>query len=315
MDLPYFSAAQIRAALPFDRAIAGMEQALLGGVDPEEDSPRLFSPAPDGEFLIMPTGAIPLSGLKVATIAPNNPAKGLEKIQAVYVLFDSESLAPVAIMDGTELTAIRTPAATLTAVKHISSADQGFPSAPRVLVFGAGVQGLNHIRAARSVYPTASISVVGRAGHRVDALIATLADEGVHAARGEVADVAHSDVIICVTSSPTPVFDGALPPNGAVVASVGQHGLEAREVDKALVLRSDVFVEGRGSSWRESGNLLQARTEREWREMSPPNIREVVAGQFTRNTSRPAFYTGVGMAWEDLAMASLVFRSGTESAT
>src|SRR5699024_6372937 len=113
-------------------------------------SPRLFSPAPDGEFLMMPTNATPMTGLKVVTIAPENPAKGLEKIQGLYILFDSASLSPVALMEGSELTAIRTPTATLTAVKHLSAADPDFPSAPRVLVFGAGIQGVNHIRAARS---------------------------------------------------------------------------------------------------------------------------------------------------------------------
>lgn len=311
MSLPYFDKAQVRAALPFDAAIAGMERALRGGVDPENDSPRLFSPAPGGEFLLMPTSATPRSGLKVVTIAPDNPAKGLEKIQGLYMLFDSDSLSPIALMDGTELTAVRTPAATLTAVKHLTAADPDFPAAPKVLVFGAGIQAVNHILAARSVYPDATFSVVGRTPSRVDDLIETLAAQDVDVSRARAEDAARHDIILCVTSSSTPVFDGSLPPDHAVIASVGQHGLEAREVDATLVLRADVFVEGRESSWRESGNLAQVRSESEWREIAPANIRELATGEFARELGRPALYTGVGMSWEDLALATLVYDSAS----
>lgn len=314
MSLPYFGAAQVRAALPFDVAIAGMERALLDGVDPEVDSPRLFSPAPDGEFLMMPTNATPMTGLKVVTIAPQNPAKGLEKIQGLYILFDSASLSPVALMEGSELTAIRTPTATLTAVKHISGADPDFPAVPKILVFGAGIQGVNHIRAARSVYPDATFTVLGRTPSRVDALIETLGAEGIEVTRGGNDDMGRADIILCVTSSPTPVFDGALPADHAVIASVGQHGLEAREVDSTLVLRSDVFVEGRESSWRESGNLAQVRSAEEWRQIAPANVRDLVAGEFTRKLGRPALYTGVGMAWEDLVIARIAYQNLHRSA-
>ena len=155
MKLPYFDAAEVRASLPFDRAIAAIEDALRGQTDPEIDGPRIFAPAPDGEFLLMPAIGQGYTGLKVATIAPLNPAKGEEKIQGVYLLFGSSNLTPIASMDGAELTAIRTPAATLTAVKNIADApgDTPFTRTPKVLVFGAGIQAVNHIRAAKAVFP------------------------------------------------------------------------------------------------------------------------------------------------------------------
>lgn len=312
MSLPYFDAKSIRSALPFQQAIAGIEHALLNGLDPEEDSSRLFSPAPDGEFLIMPISASPMTGCKVATIAPNNPSQGLPKIQAIYLLFDSASLRPVAMMEGTELTAIRTPATTLTAVKHITAADPTFPSHPKILIFGAGIQAVNHIRAAHAVYPEASFGVVGRRPNRVDALIRTLHAEGVEVVGEEAEAVREYDIVLCVTSSPEPVFDGKLPQEHAVVASVGQHGLDAQEVDSCLVLRTDVFVEGRASSWRESGNLAQARSMEEWQAENLPNLQDIVAGRFTRQLDRPALFTGVGMAWEDLALASVVYANASE---
>ncbi|WP_049897658.1 ornithine cyclodeaminase family protein [Nesterenkonia massiliensis] len=309
MNIPYFGAEAVRSALPFDRAISGIEEALNGGVDPENDSPRIFSPAPDGEFLLMPTNATPMTGVKVATIAPLNKDKNLPKIQALYILFDADSLSPVAIVEGTELTAIRTPASTLAAVKHLVAADSSFPKAPRILVFGAGVQALNHVRASLTVYPAASFGVVGRTASRTTQLIETLTNEGVEVQQEEPSAVANYDIILCVTSSSEPVFDGRLPQDHAVVASVGQHGLNAREVDTALVLRSDVYVEGRASSWRESGDLALARDISEWQAMDLANIQDLVRGEFTRNLGRPALYTGVGMAWEDLALATVIYKN------
>jgi ornithine cyclodeaminase len=289
-----------------------LERALLDGVDPEEDSPRLFSPAPAGEFLIMPAVGDAYSGIKALTVAPGNPARGLEKIQGVYLLVDTDTLAPVAVLDGTELTAIRTPAATLLAVTRILAAAPGAVSpTPQVLVFGAGVQALNHVRAAHALLPEASFAVVGRRPKRVRGLLATLAAEGIDAREGTVEDVPGADVVLCTTSSSTPLFDGGLVAPNAVVAAVGQHGLDAREVDATLVLRSDVVVEGRASALREAGDLIPARSAGEWEAIRPANLRELVRGEFVRTPGRPCLYAGVGMAWEDLVTAALVYEGGT----
>lgn len=315
MTLPYFDAAAVRAAAPWTTAIAALEHALRDGVDPEEDSPRLFSPAPGGEFLLMPAVGQPYSGIKALTVAPGNPARGLEKIQGIYLLLDSETLAPLATMDGNELTAIRTPATTLLAVKHILAADPGSgtgaPGTPHVLVFGAGVQALNHLRAASAVFPEASFAVVGQRPERVRVLIEQLALEGIKVRPASAAEVSSADVVLCTTSSRTPLFDGALVAPGAVVAAVGQHGLDAREVDASLVRRADVVVEGRASAWREAGDLIPARSVEEWKSIQPANLRELVNGEFERIPGRPCVYAGVGMAWEDLVTAALVYEGGT----
>ena len=178
------------------------------------------------------------------------------------------------------------------------------------MVFGAGIQALNHIRAARTVFPGAVFSVVGQRPERVEILISTLEQEEIEAtdSTGERDNaVAGADIILCVTSSPEPLFDGSLPRSSAIIAAVGQHGLDVREVDSTLVLRSDLVVEGRESSWRESGNLAHARTEAEWRALAPANLKDLIAGNFTRTPGRPALYTGVGMAWEDLVTAAVVY--------
>lgn len=314
-DIPYFDAAAVRAALPFDVAIRAIEDGLRGGIDPELDGPRLFSPAPRGEFLLMPAQGAEFSGLKALTVAPENPARGHAKIQGLYILYRSDTLAPVAVMEGATLTAIRTPAVTLTAIRHLvraaSAADA--PSVqPRILVYGAGVQAEGHLRAAVVDFPDARFGVVGRNPANVASLRSRLPELDVQDRSGDAAAaISVADIVICTTSSDSAIFDGSLVRDGAVVAAVGTHGRERREIDDALVHRADLVVEGRASARRENGNLATALTDLDWdSESRPKNLRELVEGDMTRRPGRPAFYTGVGMSWEDLICAAAVFAEG-----
>lgn len=345
--LPFFTADDVRRLLPLDAAMDAVDAALVGvpidtarstadaeridgdavhaeqGIDPENDGPRLFAPAPGGEFLLMPAQGPAFSGLKALTIAPENPARGLEKIQGLYILYSSDTLAPVAVMEGASLTAIRTPAITVSAVRRLAAlapAGDELPADPRVLVFGAGVQAASHIRAAALAFPGASFEVIGRRPERVEALLDSLLDAEETAGReilavpagdgSAAAAVAAADVIICVTSTSAPLFDGSLVRDGAIVAAAGTHGLEMREIDDALVARADLVVEGRASAQRENGNLVSL-SEADWQGGRPvANLRDLARGEFARTPGRPAFYTGVGMSWEDLVCATAVFNAG-----
>ena len=94
--LDFLTAADLRALVTEADCVDLLATALASGaVDPELDDPRLFSPAPRGEFLLMPGSSVQYTGVNVITIAPENPARGKPKIQGVYVLFGSDDLAPL----------------------------------------------------------------------------------------------------------------------------------------------------------------------------------------------------------------------------
>lgn len=314
MTLPYLDAAQLQELLKPAIAVAALEEALRGGLDPELDSPRIFAPLDAGEFLLMPAQSARYAGIKVATVAPGNPAQGHPKIQGTYLLLDKATLAPLAAMDGAELTLIRTPAVTIMAVKALLAL-RGADSAGKVVVLGTSLQADRHIEALRAVCGIESLVVVGRRAEGAQALAEKWAGTGVVARAGSVDDIAGADTILCATSSQVPVFAGSLPKDSAVIAAIGSHGLDAREIDPVLARRADVVVEGRASALREAGDLIPARSAAEWEQHGLATLSDLVSGRFVPAAGRPLLYTGVGMSWEDIVVAGRAFEGLRDSGT
>lgn len=314
-QLPFFDRSSTLAALPPSRAVQAIVDTVLAGIDLEKQPARLAPPLPGGEFLLMPAYSSTYVGIKVLTVAPENPQRGKEKIQGIYVLHSSADLTPVAIIDGASLTAIRTPAVTLAAIRRladIAPAGDELPAQPRVLVYGAGTQAQATLTTAQTVFPDADVEVVSRSAAGIDRLRRQL--DGQNAFTDRSADateaVRTADIIICTTTSSEPLFDGTLVRPGAIVAAIGTHELHVRELDDTLIRRADVVVESRASAERENGNLVGSFAANQWGSGSPANLSELFGGRMHRTPGRPAVYTGVGEAWQDLACATVVYAEG-----
>jgi len=116
----------------------------------------------------MPSQTSPAAGVKVVTISPGNPARGRPRIQAVYLLFDAVTLSLRATLDGTALTALRTPAVSVAAVL------ERLPDRPlRVVVVAAGPQASGHLAAVEAVRPVVTATYLARDPSRaaVDAVV------------------------------------------------------------------------------------------------------------------------------------------------
>ncbi|MET0853919.1 MAG: ornithine cyclodeaminase family protein, partial [Microterricola sp.] len=106
----FVSADEVFASVDFGQAVAAIDAALLAGLDPAAGSPRSIVDVQNGQLLLMPAEGAGFTGVKLASVAPGNPDHGLERIQAVYLLMDSDTLTPLALVDGTAITTLRTPA-------------------------------------------------------------------------------------------------------------------------------------------------------------------------------------------------------------
>jgi len=282
-------------------AVEALERTLLDGLDVENCPPRSAVPVPAGELLLMPAATGGYAGVKIAGVAPANPAAGLPRITGSYLLLDGPTLQPLALLDGAALTALRTPAVTALALRALAG-----PRAAHLVVFGAGPQAFGHVAALHAVLPLERVTVVARRPGPAAELVRYASELGLEATVGGAAEVAKADLVVCCTTARTPLFDGRLVPDGAVVAAVGSHEPDAREVDAHLVGRADLFVEARSVARREAGDLLMAGAA----ENRMVNLSELVTGAAVVRHDRPRFFKSVGMAWQDLAVAAAQYSGG-----
>jgi ornithine cyclodeaminase/alanine dehydrogenase-like protein (mu-crystallin family) len=276
-------------------AVGAISDALRGELDPATDPPRASVGLSHGQFLLMPSEAPAAAGVKVVTVAPDNPSRGLPRIQGTYLLFDRETLALRAVLDGTALTTLRTPAVSVAAVLP------RLPDRPlRVAVVGAGPQATGHVATLAAVRPLASATHLVRDPSRtpLDAvrLGSAPADEALRTA----------DVVVCATSARSPVFDSALLRNDAVVVAVGSHEPDARELDAPLLGRATVVVEDTATALREAGDVVLAITEGTLTAADLVPMHDVVTGVFMPPADRPLVFKSVGMSWQDLVVAEAV---------
>ena len=283
------------AALGPAAAVEAITEALLSGMDPANDPPRVSVGLAQGEFLLMPSQTPAGAGVKVVTIAPANPGRGLPRIQAIYLLFDQETLALRAAIDGTALTTLRTPAVSVAAVL------KRLPLRPlRVAVIGAGPQAIGHVATLATVRSLESVTYLVRDPTRTRLAAVRLgsppADQALR--------IAH--VVVCATSARSPIFDSALLRNDAVVIAVGSHEPDARELDAPLLGRATVVVEDIPTALREAGDVVLAIAEGALTPHDLVPMRHVLTGAITVPANRPLVFKSVGMAWQDLAIAAAV---------
>jgi ornithine cyclodeaminase len=311
----FLDAEAIARLLPPAVAIDALEAALLAGLDPAADPPRSSVAGAAGELLLMPSSAAGAIGVKLASVAPENPERGRPRIQGLYVLFHSDTLAPAALLDGIALTNVRTAAVSALAVRHLAAA-----GARRLLVFGTGPQARAHVDAMRAVRPVERVDVVGRHRGRLAAFLEGCRAGGLEAsgvavsAAGPSSDpaersglgelVAGAELICCCTTARDPLFGGDLPGPEATVVAVGSHEPGARELDERMLRRSTVVVEDVATALREAGEVIAAVASGALERSVLVNLADLVCGRATAAPGRPRVFKSTGMAWEDLVLAA-----------
>jgi ornithine cyclodeaminase/alanine dehydrogenase-like protein (mu-crystallin family) len=314
------SATEIIKNFTFLGAVTAIENALKGGLDPAADLQRSILPIEKGELLLMPATSAEGSGIKILTIAPNNPALNQPRIQGVYILFDEENLSISSLLDGAALTTYRTPAISFAAIRQALDLSQEDLS---VVVFGSGPQAISHIQTLAAVLPThvkvKSVAFVARNLEKAKKRIPHLAELGLAsecavqilgADSVEVQEqLQRADLVIAATTARSPLFDSSLLKDSVIVVAVGSHEPDVREVDSKLLSRAQIVVETRSSALREAGDVIMAIGEGSITEKSLNDLADVVCGRVTLNRDKPIFFKSSGMSWEDLVIARAIERT------
>ncbi len=293
-EVPYLDAAELRRLVPMAAAVDALERTFAAG--DVEVPQRSHLPVGGGELLLMPAWGPQGVGVKLVTVNPSNRAAGRPLVNGVYVLFGADSLEPVLMIDGAAVTSLRTPAVSAVATKHLSS-----EGARRLVVFGSGIQARGHVEAMGAVRAIESVVVVARSD--ATPFVEALRTDGFDALAGAPEDVAEADVVCTCTTSPSPLFDGALLPRGAHVNAVGAYKPQARELDDATIRRAAVYVEERAAALAEAGDLVGPIASGALDPATVRDLRELLAGDAPRDADVTVFKS-VGLASEDLAVAA-----------
>jgi ornithine cyclodeaminase len=267
-------------------------------------------------FGVMPAfidGSAPALGTKLVSVYHSNLAQGLPSHLATIVLFDPDTGALRALIDGRYITEARTAAASAAATKHLAREDA------RVLaVLGSGVQARSHIEALCRVRPIGEVRIWGRDHAHVDQLIDELRSRvraRLTRAAGAREAARDADVIALVTASPEPVLLRDWVKDGTHICAVGACRPNQREMDTALVKDARVFVDSRVGALAEAGDIVIPLKERAIDESHiVAEIGDVCGGRVAgrRSAAEITLFKSLGMAVEDVAAAHLAFERASE---
>jgi ornithine cyclodeaminase len=312
--------ADVEKLLPMAECIELMAAALKDLAAGRAHQPlRMIVRPPEAEGLlgVMPAyrgGDESAYGLKAICVFPGNVELGMDAHQGSVMLFSGETGQLQALMNASAVTAIRTAAVSGVAARLLSRED-----ASDLAIVGAGVQARTHLEAMAAVRRVRRVRVASRRVERARAFAAEMAPRyafPIEATENPEDAVRGADLIVTATSSAEPVLVREWISPGAHLNVVGASLPTRREVDGATVAAARLFVDRRESAINEAGDYRLALEEGA---IGPDHIRaelgEVLLGSAPGRTSGDeiTLFKSLGLAVEDLASASHVYRRAQES--
>ncbi|WP_176057749.1 ornithine cyclodeaminase family protein [Paraburkholderia sp. BCC1876] len=304
-----FDTLATREALDFESLISRLRQAFIDGCHvPLRHSHVLNTDSEnEGTVLVMPAwqdnGYL---GIKTVNIFQGNAKRGMPGLHSTYVLYDGRTGAPLAQLDGNEITSRRTAAASALAATYLARRD-----ASRLVLLGAGRVGSLVPLAYRSQLPIANVEVWDRNPEAVAALVDQLIRLGFNAAPVThlEASVRRADVVTCATLATEPVVFGEWLSPGSHLDLIGSFTPRMREADDACFRQAEIYVDT-DEAPQKSGDLLgplsrDVMTIGSLSRTLTALCRSEVEGRV--NDSQRTVFKAVGTALEDLAAAVQVY--------
>ncbi|MEM9776715.1 MAG: ornithine cyclodeaminase family protein [Chloroflexota bacterium] len=318
MDVLILNHREVRQLLPMHECIAALEQVFVTLANGDALQPLrwpMFLPDRSGLLGMMPGyvgGDINMMGIKTVSVMPGNHGTEYDSHQGTIMLFEKTHGVLKAIVDATEVTSIRTAAASGVATKLLARDD-----ACNLAIIGSGVQARSHLTAMLAVRNIKRVRAFSPNQTRLEAFSAW--GRRTHQVEVELTDdtrsaVDQADIICTTTSASTPILLGDWIADGAHINAVGSSVKSARELDTAAVLRSDLYVDWRVSTINEAGDFLFPKQEGVIDESHIlAELGELLIGAAAGRTStkQVTLFKSLGLAVEDIAAAHLVYQKAT----
>ena len=318
--IPFITAPQIAAVLAYPALVEALRAIYTEQVQaPPRHVHQLVAGAPPAgptTLLLMPAWQPDANlGVKLVTVAADNKARDLPSVHSIYLLFDTATGVPLAMLDGEELTQRRTAAASALAASYLARTD-----AATLLIVGTGRLAPYLAAAHCSMRPLRRVLVWGRSPQRAQALVDALRCQGlgnrasepvtVEVAPDLASAVGVSDIISCATTSTVPLVHGAWVSPGTHVDLVGGFRPDMREADDALMAAASLFVDTFAGALTEAGDLVQPIADGLFdRAAIKAELADLCSGRHTgrAGSAEITVFKSVGSAIQDLCAANLVW--------
>lgn len=304
----------VTALLTVEDCIPVMREALTALARGDGHQPLrsiVRPPGLDGFLGLMPGyvgGDEPVLGMKFLGIFPGNPALGKDAHQGLVLLLSPQTGEPLAVVDASAVTAVRTAAVSAVATEVLARVD-----ATDLTIIGIGVQGAWHARAIAAVRPLTRVRLVGRNVAQGNALAAKLyAELAVPVEFGTDARAAleGAEIVVTATTSTTPVLERSWIAAGTHINAVGSAVPHARELDTATVVDSVFVVDRMESALVEAGDYVIAAAEAGFGpERIHAELGDVLAGAAAGrgDDGQITVFKSLGLAIEDLAAVAYLY--------
>jgi ornithine cyclodeaminase/alanine dehydrogenase-like protein (mu-crystallin family) len=294
MKVLVLSEHDVEQLLTMEACIEVMADALAALARGEVHNPLRMpvrAPGAPGLLGLMPAwqgGESPYYALKEVCVFPENPKRGLDTHLGAVILHSGETGEPLAFMNASAITAIRTAAVSALATRLLARED-----ASVLAIIGTGVQGKSHRVAIPLVRPIREVRMCGR-GDSVE-----------EAVRG-------ADIVVTATNSRDPILKREWLSPGAHVNAVGSSIAAARELEADLVASASLFVDRRESTLNESGDYLAAV---EQGATIRAELGELLLGtaEGRKSESEITLFKSLGLAVEDLAAAAFLYERARQN--
>ncbi len=247
-------------------------------------------------------------GLKAICVFPENPAQGKDAHQGAVTLFSRDTGELLALMNASEITAIRTAAVSAVATRLLAR-----ENAEQLGIIGAGVQARTHMKALACVRSIKHARIAARNFEHAERCVAEMQPHvlfPIEAVRKNEDAIRGADLIVTATSSLEPVINRDWISAGAHVNAIGTHSPNSREIDSTTLAAARIFVDRRESALNESGDYLLATKEGV---IGPENILgeigELLIGAKQGRTSEDeiTLFKSLGLAIEDVVCAEYLY--------
>jgi len=271
-----------------------------------EMPPKSYVSLPGGDFRTMPSylPSLKTAGVKVVNVHPGNRSQGLPTVMGLTVLLDPPTGKPIAILNATGLTDLRTGAAAAVATHALAPVKEG-----TLGLIGAGRQARSGLLAIGEVFEIESVNVWSRSQKSAERLAAEFSSLDIRIT--SIKQAAGSDLLLTTTPSTCPVIMSEWVSDGTHINAIGADAPGKQELDPTLLRRAEIFVDDREQAVH-SGEVNVPIKENL---LSPENIAgtlgDVLTGRAGRS-SREAItiFDSTGIAITDLAAASEAMKRG-----